>query len=232
MPKNLSQLEKIIDIEFKNKALLEHVFVHRSYLNEHKEKKMASNEKLEFLGDSVLSLVTSGYLYHTYPTFAEGQYTDIKSAIVRTSSLAAAAARLALGEYLYLSRGEDKSGGRSNKNILADCFEALIAAIFLDQGYPKAEAFIKKHLFGPLVHAVVSKKSYVSAKTQLQEIVQLRHKATPAYRVLEEEGPEHKRIFTVGVFLQGKKVAEARGASKKEAEEVAAAGALALLGKS
>jgi ribonuclease-3 len=226
MRKHLESLEKKIGIPFKDKKFLENVFVHRSYLNEHKDFHSPSNEKLEFLGDSVLSLVTSGYLYHTYPRFAEGEYTDIKSAIVRTESLATAARKLGLGDYLYLSRGEDKSGGRDNKNILADCFEALIAAIFLDQGYPAAEQFIKKYLFSDVLHALITKKKYVSAKTQLQEVVQLQHKMTPVYRVLEEEGPEHKRIFTVGVYIKKELVATAVGASKKEAEEAAAAGAL------
>lgn len=231
MTNKLKELEEKIGVTFKDKKFLENVFVHRSYLNEHKGFRFLSNEKLEFLGDSVLSLVTSGYLYDTYPKFQEGEYTDIKSAIVRTESLAEAARRLNLGAYLYLSRGEDKSGGRDNKNILADCFEALIAAIFLDHGYPAAEKFIKKHLFGEVLRTLIENKNYVSAKTQLQEVVQLSYKTTPTYKVLEEIGPEHKRTFTVGVYLRNKFLDKASGLSKKAAEEAAAALALDKLGK-
>lgn len=222
MKAELSKLEKAIEVTFKNKQLLENVFVHRSYLNEHRDFEFPSNEKLEFLGDSVLSLVTSVYLYDTYPKFAEGEYTDIKSAIVRTESLAEAARKLGLGEYMYLSRGEDKSGGRNNKNILADAFEALIAAIFIDQGYVKAQGFIKKFLFNKTLHMLIKKKNYVSAKTQLQEYAQIKYKTTPLYKVMSEEGPEHKRVFTVGVYLQGKLAAKGTGTSKKQAEEAAA----------
>ncbi|MEK7070391.1 MAG: ribonuclease III [Patescibacteria group bacterium] len=226
---DLSDLEKQINVIFKNKDLLQNAFVHRSYLNENKSFKLPSNEKLEFLGDSVLSLATSVYLYKKYPLLQEGDYTEIKSAVVKTSSLAEAAESLGLGDYFLLSRGEDQGGGRVNKNILADCFEALIAVIFIDQGFKKAYDFILTYLFGDKLDMLVTNKEYVSSKSALQERFQSRYKVIPEYKVLEEEGPEHKRTFTVGVYLKDKKLSEGVGASKKEAEEQAAALALSAL---
>src|SRR3989338_4843978 len=146
-PKALSHLEIQLGLVFNNKELLKNAFIHRSYLNENKDVTHQSNEKLEFLGDSVLSLITSVYLYKRYPKFKEGDYTEIKSAIVKTGSLADAALELKLGDYLYLSKGEELGNGRKNKNILADCFEAVIASIFLDLGYDAADDFVVRHLF-------------------------------------------------------------------------------------
>ncbi len=232
MMKNFGELETKIDIEFKNKDLLENVFVHRSYLNEHKNFHLPSNEKLEFLGDSVLSLITSMYLYNHYPQYEEGAYTDIKSAIVRTESLAIAASPLSLGEYLYLSRGEEQGAGRGNKNILADCFEALIGAIFIDQGFDGAYTFVKTYLFADRLAEIISNRQYSPAKSRLQETMQSVHKTTPEYRVTAEEGPQHKRAFTIAVYLGKKLLAAGRGNSKKEAEEQAARLALEKMNKS
>lgn len=187
MKKTFEKLEEKIGVEFKNKDLLENVFVHRSYLNEHKSFHLPSNEKLEFLGDSVLSLITSMYLYNNYPQFEEGSYTDIKSAIVRTESLAYAASPLGLGEYLYLSRGEEQGAGRDNKNILADCFEALIGAIFIDQGFDASYEFVKTYLFADRLDEIISSRQYAPAKSLLQETMQSVHKTTPEYRVIAEE---------------------------------------------
>lgn len=229
MRQNLTNLERALKISFKDKNLLENAFVHRSYLNEHKDSPLPSNEKLEFFGDSVLSLITSVYLYKNYPELKEGDYTEIKSSLVRTESLAQAAGDLNLGVYLYLSRGEELGGGRTNKNILADCFEALIACIFLDQSFTKAYQFVVNHLFKKTLDKTIEKKLYYSSKSKLQERIQGLHKTIPVYKVLEEKGPEHKRVFTIGVFLKTKKLAEAEGSSKKEAEEAAAQKALAKL---
>src|SRR3990172_8640238 len=165
--RSLDQLETSLDLNFKNKNLLENVFIHRSYLNEHKNFYLASNEKLEFLGDSVLSLVTSVYLYKNYPDLMEGDYTEIKAAIVRTESLAEAAMSLNLGDYLYLSKGQDKEVGRKNKNILADCFEALIAAIFIDASFESAYAFVLKYLFTNKLDKIIKNKLYLSPKSRL-----------------------------------------------------------------
>lgn len=226
MKHSFSTLEKQINITFKNKGILRNAFIHRSYLNENKNLELTSNEKLEFLGDSVLSLITSVYLYKNYPLFKEGDYTEIKSSIVKTGSLALAAETLMLGNYLFLSRGEEISGGRKNKNILADCFEALIGSIFLDQGFSKAYHFVVKYLFKNRLDLIINEKLYWSAKSKLQEFLQAQYKIVPVYKILAEKGPEHKRIFKVGIFFKEKKLAEGTGTSKKEAEEEAAKKAL------
>ncbi len=224
--KDLKSLEKLIGIRFKDKHLLKNAFVHRSYLNEHKDFGMLSNEKLEFLGDSVLSLITSVYLYKKYAQMQEGDYTEIKSSIVKTGSLALAAEELHLGDYLYLSKGEDASGGRKNKNILADAFEALIASIFIDQGFNRAYFFVVKFLFKNRLDLLIAKNLYASSKSKLQEVAQAKFKTAPTYQILEAKGPEHKRIFKIGVYLKEEKKGEGVGFSKKEAEEAAAQKAL------
>lgn len=218
----LSILEKSIKISFEDKDLRENVFIHRSYLNEHKTFHLPSNEKLEFLGDSVLSLITSVYLFKRYPKLKEGDYTEIKSAIVKTESLAEAALEINLGEYIYLSRGEELSNGRTNKNILADCFEALIGGIFIDKGFDHAFEFVCASLFKKKLDYIVKNKLYLSAKSKLQEFIQAKHKTIPNYKVLEEKGPEHKRIFKIGVFFNNIKLGTGIAQSKKEAEEKAA----------
>ena len=219
-------LEKKIGINFKNKDLLKNVFIHRSYLNEHKKFHLPSNERLEFLGDSVLSLITSVYLFKKYRSLEEGDYTEIKSSIVKTESLAEAADNLDLNEYFLLSHGELKGDGRKNKNILADCFEALIGAIFLDQSFEKAYFFVIDFLYKDKLDYIVDNKLYLSSKSKLQEIIQGKYKMTPIYRVLDEKGPEHKRIFRIGVYFKDRKLGEGIAPSKKEAEEIAAKKAL------
>ncbi|OGK14624.1 ribonuclease III [Candidatus Roizmanbacteria bacterium RIFCSPHIGHO2_02_FULL_37_15] len=223
---NLSDLEKKLSITFKQKKILENVFIHRSYLNEHKNFYLPSNEKLEFLGDSVLSLVTSLFLYQNYVWLKEGDYTEIKAAIVRTESLAYAAKLLKLGDYLLLSKGQDRESGRKNKNILADCFEALIGAIFLDQGFEKANSFILEYLFSNKLDKIIKNKQYLSPKSKLQEYTQAKFKLIPTYKLIEEIGPEHDRIFKVEVAIKQKKYGFGYGKSKKEAEEKAAKEAL------
>jgi ribonuclease III len=219
---NPETLEKFIGFKIKNRKLLENVFVHRSYLNEHKSFYLPSNEKLEFLGDSVLSLVTSVYLFKNYSHLQEGDYTEIKSAMVKTESLAEAAMEINLGSYIYLSHGEETGGGRINKNILADCFEALICCIFIDQGFDMAYKFICQTLFKTKLDYIVKNQLYLSAKSKLQEYIQGKYKTIPVYKVLEETGPEHKRTFNVGVFFHNKKLGFGSAPSKKEAEEIAA----------
>ena len=221
-----SQLEKQIGITIKDKKLLENVFVHRSYLNEVHDFDLPSNEKLEFLGDSVLSLSTSIYLYHNYSDLQEGDYTDIKASIVRTESLAQVARELSLGQYLYLSKGEEKGEGRDKTNILADLFEALIAGIFIDKGFDSAYDFIVKYLFSELLDEIIKKKLYLSPKSRLQEISQAEFKELPTYKLTAADGPEHKKTFTVDVFLKNIKRGSGAGKSKKQAEELAAQNAL------
>ncbi|MDO9028373.1 MAG: ribonuclease III [Candidatus Roizmanbacteria bacterium] len=222
-------LEKKINVVFKDKNLLNNVFIHRSYLNEHKSSSLPSNERLEFLGDSVLSLITSVYLFKNYPNLKEGDYTEIKSAIVKMDSLAEAAKKINLNNFLLLSKGEEKGAGRTNNNILADCFEALIAAIFLDQNFEMAYVFVVNFLFKERLDYLLKNNLYLSAKSKLQELIQGKYKMTPLYKVLEEKGPEHKRTFKIGVYFNNKKLGVGIAPSKKEAEEEAAKEAFANL---
>lgn len=223
---NRKALEKNLKLTFKNRDLLENVFVHRSYLNENKSFYLPSNEKLEFLGDSVLSLITSMYLYKHYPALEEGDYTEIKAAIVRTESLAEAAKRIDLGTHLYLSRGQDQENGRKNINILADCFEALIGGIFIDLGFDKAYEFVLSYLFLNRLDYIITNNLYLSPKSRLQEYTQGKYKITPTYKVIESSGPEHMKTYKIEVFIDSKKVGAGKGKSKKEAEENAAKNAL------
>jgi ribonuclease III len=226
MTNAFEQLEKTIGITITNRTLLENVFIHRSYLNEHRNFHLPSNEKLEFLGDSVLSLITSIYLYKHFPHLEEGDYTDIKASIVRTESLAEVGGKIKLGNYLYLSKGEEMGKGRENINILADTFEALIAVIFIDKGFDEAYNFVLKHLFKDKLDYIVQNKLYLSPKSRLQEVIQARHKTLPLYKVLEESGPEHQKTFKVAVYLEEKLLGNGQGNSKKQAEERAAQNAL------
>ncbi|HLL60845.1 MAG TPA: ribonuclease III [Candidatus Nitrosocosmicus sp.] len=222
----LTDLEKKINIPFKNKELLKNAFVHRSYLNENKQFNLPSNEKLEFLGDSVLSLITSIYLYKNYPELHEGEYTDIKASIVKTESLYEAAKDLQLGKYLYLSKGEDANKGRSSISILADCFEALIAVIFLDRDFDTAYEFVCGFLFAEKLPYIITNRLYLSSKNKLQEFIQNKYKKLPIYQVLTQEGPEHNKLYHVGVYFDNKLIGEGTGKSKKIAEEMAAAQSL------
>jgi len=231
MKNNLSELEKKLNIVFMDKNLLKTAFMHRSYLNEHKKTKYESNEKLEFLGDSVLSLITSSYLFRKYPNYSEGEYTDIKASLVRTDALADAAQKLNLGDYTFLSKGESNSGGRKNKNILADGFEALLGAIFLEKGFNKAYKFTLDYLIEDKLGEILNKKLYYSSKSKLQEIMQRKYKTTPDYKLVKESGPEHKREFNIAINFRGKKLSEGVGMTKKQAEEQAAKRALKKLKK-
>lgn len=226
LQRDYSPLLKTINITIKNQELLENVFVHRSFLNENKDFYLESNEKLEFLGDSVLSLITSIYLFKHYHHLSEGDYTDIKAAIVRTESLGAAAAEINLGEFLLLSRGEERGSGRKNVNILADTFEAMVACIFIDTDFETAYDFVIAHLFKDKLDTIVKNKLYMSPKSRLQELIQAKHKILPTYRVVEESGPEHNKTFKVSVYLNDVLIGEGDGSSKKQAEEHAAKKAL------
>jgi ribonuclease-3 len=226
MKETFAELEKRIGIVFRNRDLLENVFIHRSFLNEHKTFRLPSNEKLEFLGDSVLSLVTSIFLYKNYPDLDEGTYTDIKAAIVRTESLAEVAKKIDLGSSIYLSKGEEQNKGKENRNILADCFESLVAAIFIDRGFDAAYEFIVKYLFEDKLDFIVKNKLYLSPKSRLQELLQAKYKTLPTYVIVREEDPEHKKEFSVDVYFEKRKLGSGSGHSKKEAEENSAKNAL------
>ncbi len=226
MKNELHNLEKKINLFFKNKDLLKTVFIHRSYLNENKNLRLQSNEKLEFLGDSVLALIVSLYLFKHYPSLTEGDYTDIKAKIVCTESLSQAASKLNLGEYLYLSKGEEKTGGRSNQNLLADCYEALIGAIFLEFGFNKTYQFVLSTLFKKDLNEIITNKLYLPAKSRLQELTQAKLKKPPTYTLVASYGPEHAKKFKVKVGFGEQTWAVATGRSKKDAEEKAATLAL------
>ncbi len=210
-----------------NQQLFEQAFTHRSYLNEAK-KELESNERLEFLGDSILSFVVSQHLYESYPHFDEGILTNLRSLLVNTKSIAAAARKLDFGKYLKLSRGEEESKGRENESLLANSFEAFIGALYLDQGIESARKFIGMMLF-PQIEEIVKKKAFKDPKSLLQEYVQARKQNSPTYKVLHEEGPPHAKTFTIGVFVNQTQIGEGVGRSKQQAEEEAAEKALAYL---
>ena len=211
--------------QFKNKKLLEQAFIHRSFLNETKED-LSSNERMEFLGDSILSFVVSEYLFAKYPDFDEGILTNVRSLLVNTKSLASLAKELDFGSYLKLSRGEEESKGRQNQSLLADCFEGFIGALFIDQGIDAVSDFLNLILL-PKADEIVKNKSFKDPKSLLQELVQSRRQGSPSYKVLEESGPAHARKFKIGAFVDNKLVSEGLGKSKREAEENAAQKALA-----
>lgn len=222
-------LQHSIEITFTNQELLKSAFIHRSYLNEMKAVK-ESNERLEFLGDAVLSFITSNFLYKTYPDYPEGTLTNIRSSLVKTQSLAETARELKLGELLFLSRGEEDSGGRTNSSLLADTFEALLGSIFLDQGIDIAKKFLETHLFPKSVE-IVKNKSYIDYKSLLQEIIQSESRISPTYRVTKSEGPDHAKTFWVEAKADTKILGVGMGKSKQEAESAAAANALAAMAK-
>lgn len=215
--------------EFKNKKLFESAFIHRSYLNETKEK-IDSNERLEFLGDSILSFIISDHLFKTYPQFDEGILTNLRSLVVNTKSLASASESLDFGKYLKLSRGEEESNGRKNESILANTLEAFIGALFLDQGIDETKKFLEIIII-PRIDEYVQKKVFKDPKSLLQEHVQSKKQNSPVYKVLQEVGPAHSKTFTIGVFVDNEQLGEGVGHSKQEAEEIAARQALEKLGK-
>ena len=225
----LDDLQKTIGITFNDHELFQRAFIHRSHLNEDKSLHI-SNERLEFLGDSVLSFLTSHFLYEQYPDFPEGTLTNIRSSLVKTQSLALAAQTLNLGDVLLLSHGEEASGGRQNPSLLADCFEALLGAIFLDQGIEKVRIFLSTYLF-PQTKDIVAKKSYVDYKSLLQEIVQQESRISPTYQVVKSEGPDHAKTFWIQATVNGKVLGHGSGRSKQEAEQMAAQNALEKMGK-
>jgi len=221
---DLSKFEKTIKIKFNNKDFLEQALVHRSYLNENPDFHLKDNERLEFLGDAVLELVVTDYLYGNYPN-PEGELTNWRAALVNTKMLAKVAEQLGVSDYLLLSRGESKDTGRARHYILANAFEALIGAIYLDQGYDKVQVFIEKQILSQLPE-IIKQKLYQDPKSQFQEESQERVSLTPAYKVIREWGLDHDKQFVVGIYLDKELIAQGQGSSKQEAQEKAAASAL------
>lgn len=221
---NLDKLEQKLNIKFKNKNLLKQAFVHRSYLNENKEKRLESNERLEFLGDSILGFVISSFIYDKLPRYKEGKLTNLRSNLVRTEALAKLSEKLNLGENLLLSKGELAGNGKTNISLLADLFEAIIGAIYVDQGLEAAEKFIINQFESIILET--ARGELKDSKSLLQEKIQVKIKETPIYKILESDGPDHDKTFLVGVYSQGKLLAKALGSSKQSAEEKAARFAL------
>jgi ribonuclease-3 len=210
--------------KFNNPELLVTALTHRSYLNEHKKSVKEHNERLEFLGDAVLELVVTEFLYKTYSE-PEGILTNWRSALVRTESISAASERLGFNEYLRLSRGEKRGSERARQQILANCFEAIIGAIYLDQGYDAAAVFITKNILSTL-DGILETGSWMDGKSRLQEIAQSVDGATPHYKVVSEEGPDHDKIFTIVVMVNNVTKGQGTGPSKQIAQQRAAEAAL------
>lgn len=219
------KLEDKIGIKFRDYDLLSRAFIHKSYINEHRNEGLKHNERLEFLGDAVLELAATHHLFEKYPDQDEGQMTSFRSALVKGLHLAEVAAELELGSYLMLSKGEEKSGGREKKYILANVMEALIGAIYLDHNYEVAESFIEKFILTKLDH-IIEEGSYIDSKSQFQELAQEKVGHTPYYQLIKDEGPDHNKIFVMGAFIDGELIAEGSGSSKQKAEESAAQNAL------
>lgn len=222
---DFNDFEKKIKIFFKDKNLLKQAFTHRSYINENPSTGLSHNERLEFLGDAVLELVITDFLYKKYPTYTEGELTALRSSLVNAVIVAETALKIGMNDFLLLSKGESKDTGKARQYILANAFEALIGSIYLDQGYDVAYSFIAKYLF-PLTEEIVSKKLWRDAKSLVQEKAQEFVGTTPAYKVLSKTGPDHDKHFTVGIMFGPNLIAEGKGKSKQEAEQKAAEAAL------
>lgn len=213
-----NKIEEKIGVKFNDQNLLIQAFTHRSFLNENKDKGLKHNERLEFLGDAVLELVTTDYLFRAYPDRHEGDLTSFRAALVNTQSISDAATRLGFNDYLLLSKGEAKDEGRARSYIMANTFESVIGAIYLDQGYDSAAKFIAESLI-PSINQIVDEGTWIDAKSKLQEVVQEKHSLTPSYETIKEEGPDHDKVFTVAVYFGDKEIDQGSGKSKQEAEQ-------------
>lgn len=226
---DFAKFEEISGITFKNKELLRRAFTHRSYLNENRGAESSHNERLEFLGDAVLELSVTEYLFEKYPDSNEGDLTAYRASLVNAITLSEAAQKINVNDFLLLSKGEAKDTGKARQYILANTIEAIIGAIYLDQGYDTAKYFISKNLFH-LIDKIVADKSWIDAKSKFQEKAQEKESLTPQYKSLKEEGPDHDKKFTIGVYLDTDLIAEGSGMSKQEAEQEAARKALEVKG--
>lgn len=220
--KDFLKIEKIIDIEFLNKDLLKQSVVHRSYLNEHPDFGLPHNERLEFLGDAVLEIIVTEYLFHRFPETPEGDLTNWRASLVNAKMLSEISKEIGLEDFLYLSRGEAKDKNtKARQYILANAIEALIGAIYLDQGIRASRKFIKKNILVKLDH-ILSNQLYIDPKSRFQEKAQEEIGTTPHYKVLSEYGPDHEKIFEVGLYVGEELVAKGKGSSKQEAQIEAA----------
>lgn len=225
---NSAELEKSLDYYFKNKALLQEALTHKSFSHENPNSAPECNERLEFLGDSILGFVIVEHLFLTKNRFTEAAMSKTKSYLVQESVLSEIAGSLLLGRYLRLGKGEEATGGRTKRSLLADAIEALFGAVYLDGGYRKVRRLILK-LFKERIHEVMSSGDFHDFKSELQEQSQLLFGAVPEYQLIKQEGKEHSKIFTVAVYISGKKLGTGSGKSKKEAEVIAAKEAMSKL---
>lgn len=210
--------------KFNNPKIANQVFIHRSYLNEVTEP-IESNERLEFLGDSILSFIVSSYIFNEYKNLSEGELTNLRSVLTNTQTLSIAAKDMNLGSHLMLSRGEEGSGGRTNKTILANTFEALLGGVFLDQGLEAATHLVEETILSKS-DEFISSQGLKDPKSKLQELLQEKHKESPQYKIIREEGPDHAKTYTIGVYLGKKLLSEGIGRSKQDAEKDSARQAL------
>ena len=215
---SLAELEIRLGYRFCNEEYLHHALTHSSYANEHRMDREKNNERLEFLGDAVLEMISSENLYKSHPRMPEGELTKLRASLVCEQSLAQCAKELGLGEFLLLGRGEDVTGGRERNSILSDAVEAVIGAIYLDGGFTNAKEFIERTVLSEAENRTL----FCDSKTILQELIQSDHKGVLTYRLLSEEGPEHMKRFTIGAYLDDRMLAQGEGKTKKAAEQVAA----------
>ncbi len=225
LSRDWTPFEESIGVTFKNKTLLAQAFTHRSYLNENPSAGLEHNERLEFLGDAVLELAVTDFLYRTYGDSPEGELTAYRAALVNANTMAEFANEIDMNDYLYLSRGEAKDTGKARLYILANAIEALIGAMYLDQGYAVTEKFIDRFL-NKRAAEIVKKKLWRDSKSLVQEKAQEHVGVTPSYKVLKETGPDHDKHFTIGIYFGNEKIAEGKGHSKQEAEQDAARAAV------
>ncbi len=228
---NFEAVEKRIKIEFKDKELLQKALTHRSYLNENKDYKLPHNERLEFLGDAVLELLVTEYLFEKYPEEPEGILTSVRSAAVRTETLADQSRKLGYGEHLLMSHGEEMTGGRDRDYILANTFEAMLGAIYLDQGMEVCRDFLEREHYSIIV-GIIEGKAYIDNKSKLQELAQEQYKFTPYYELVGEQGPDHDKEFTMAVKIGDKEYGRGKGKNKQAAEQEAAEAAFDKIMKS
>ncbi len=221
---DLKRFQKLIGYTFKNEQLLKQALTHSSYANEKHLKKLSDNERLEFLGDAVLEVLSSEFLFENYPNLTEGQLTKLRASIVCEPTLAICTEEIQLGDFLFLGKGEDRTGGRKRKSVLSDAMEAVIGAIYLDGGFANAKEFVLKFIMTDIEH----KHLFYDSKTILQEVVQGEHE-TLTYVLLGESGPDHEKIFEVGVLIGNKEISTGKGHTKKAAEQEAAYKALLML---
>jgi ribonuclease-3 len=222
---DFKKFEETAGIEFKDKSLLKQAFIHRSYINENRSSGLEHNERLEFLGDAVLELVITDFLYKKFSKMDEGELTSIRSALVNADTCATVAQKLGANDFLLLSKGESKDMGRARQYILANTLEAIIGAIYMDQGIDASSKFIFDHIT-PLTEEIVEKGTWMDAKSSFQEKAQEHESVTPVYKTLHESGPDHDKKFTIGVYLGNDIAGQGDGKSKQDGEQEAARNAL------